>query len=77
MWTICRCLEYPGIPRILWQRGVGVTIHGYLELLWKSSKDKGCLIAILDYYVCLLCGGGYLMYPEQLVWENKLTRYKQ
>ena len=38
------------------ERGRGA-IHGCLELLWTSSKDKGYLMAILDYYVCLLCGG--------------------
>ena len=33
------------------------TIHGCLELLWTSSKDEGYIMAILDHYVCLLCGG--------------------
>ena len=31
--------------------------HGCLELIWTPSKDKGYLMAILDQYLCLLCGG--------------------
>ena len=51
LWTILRCPDYLEIPWILWQRGVGGTVHGCLELLWTFSKYKGCSMVILDHYI--------------------------